>query len=277
MANYTAQDVKRLREETDAPMMECKAALDEADGDFEKAKQILREKGKAAAGKRAGRATSAGVVAISAAQDHHTVGAIVLESETDFVARNEDFINLAQELAEIFLHNDPGSDPLTVKHGDKTVGDMVEAAVATIRENIRLAKAVRVTSENQLCTYVHHDRTKGAIVEMTGDPAVREVGRSLAIQVVAFPPEVVSKDQLSQEMLDREIEIETQRAIGEGKPENIAKNIAQGRVNKEYVNKAVLLEQPFYVDPSKSVKQYVAEHAPGSTVVGFTYLGVGSA
>lgn len=258
-------------------MMECKAALDEADGDFEKAKQILREKGKAAAGKRAGRATSAGVVAISAAHDHHTVGAIVLESETDFVARNEDFINLAQELAEIFLHNDPGSDPLTVKHGDKTVGDMVEAAVATIRENIRLAKAVRVTSENQLCTYVHHDRTKGAIVEMTGDPAVREVGRSLAIQVVAFPPEVVSKDQLSQEMLDREIEIETQRAIGEGKPENIAKNIAQGRVNKEYVNKAVLLEQPFYVDPSKSVKQYVAEHAPGSTVVGFTYLAVGVA
>lgn len=277
MANYTAQDVKRLREETDAPMMECKAALDEADGDFEKAKQILREKGKAAAGKRAGRATSAGVVAISAAHDHHTVGAIVLESETDFVARNEDFINLAQELAEIFLHNDPGNDPLAVKHGDKSVGDMVEAAVATIRENIRLAKAVRVTSENQLCTYVHHDRTKGAIVEMTGDAAVREVGRSVAIQVVAFPPEVVSKDQLSQEMLDREIEIETQRAIGEGKPENIAKNIAQGRVNKEYVNKAVLLEQPFYVDPSKSVKQYVAEHAAGSTVVGFTYLGVGAA
>lgn len=275
MPNYTAQDVKRLREETDAPMMECKGALDEADGDFEKAKQILREKGKAAAGKRAGRATSAGVVAMSVHHDHKIVGAIVLESETDFVARNEDFVALAQELAEIFLHNEPGSDPLAVKHGDKTVGEMVEGAVATIRENIKLAKAMRITSENQLCTYVHHDRTKGSIVEMTGDATVHDAGRSVAIQVVAFPPEVVSKDQLSQEMLDREIEIETQRAIGEGKPENIAKNIAQGRVNKEFVNKAVLLEQPFYVDPSKSVKQYMAENAKGSEIKSFVYLAVG--
>ena len=255
MANYTAQDVKRLREDTDAPMMECKAALDEADGDFDRAKQLLREKGKAAAGKRAGRATSAGVVAMSVHHDHNIVGAVVLESETDFVARNEDFVTLAQELAEIFLHTEPGADPLAVKHGEKTVGEMIEGGVALFRENIKLAKALRITSDSQLCSYVHHDRTKGSIIELTGDASVREVGRSVAIQVVAFPPEVVSKEQLSKEMLDREIETETQRAINEGKPEAIAKNIAQGRVNKEFVNKAVLLEQPFYVDPSKSVKQ----------------------
>lgn len=276
MANYTAADVKRLREETDAPMMECKNALEEADGDFEKAKQILRESGKAAAGKRAGRTTSAGVVAMSFHHDHHAVGAVVLESETDFVARNESFIALAQELAEIFLHNDPGNDPLAIKHGDKTVGDMIEGAVATIRENIRISKAVHLTSANQLTGYVHHDKTKGAIVEITGDADARQTGRSLAIQVVSAPPEVVSKDQLSQEMLDREIETETQRAINEGKPENIARNIAQGRVNKEFVNKAVLLEQLYYADQGKQVKQFLAESAKGSEVKSFVYLAVGA-
>ncbi len=276
MPNYTAQDVKRLREDTDAPMMECKAALDEADGDFDKAKQILREKGKAAAGKRAGRATSAGVVAMSVHHDHNVIGAVVLESETDFVARNEDFIALAQELAEIFLHNDPGADPMAIKHGDKSVADLVEGGVALFRENIKLTKALRLTSENQLCSYVHHDLTKGSVVEVVGDATVRELGRSVAIQVVAFPPEVVSKEQLSQEMLDREIEIETQRAINDGKPEAIAKNIAQGRVNKEFVNKAVLLEQAFYVDPTKSVKQYIAETAKGAEVKNFVYLAVGA-
>ncbi len=275
MANYTAADVKRLREETDAPMMECKNALEQTDGDFDKAKQILRESGKAAAGKRADRATSAGVVAMAVHHDHNIVGAIVLESETDFVARNEDFIALAQEIAEIFLHNEPGENPLAVKHGDTTVGEMIEAAVGTIRENIKLTKAVRLKSDNQLCTYVHHDRTKGSVVEITGDADVREVGRSLAIQVVAFPPEVVSKDQLSQEMLAKELETETHRAINEGKPENIARNIAQGRVNKEFVNKVVLLEQPFYVDPSKSVSAYLKEVAKGVEVVSFVYLGVG--
>lgn len=278
MANYTAADVKRLREETDAPMMECKNALEEADGDFEKAKQILRESGKAAAGKRAGRTTSAGVVAMSFHHDHHAVGAVVLESETDFVARNESFIALAQELAEIFLHNDPGNDPLAIKHGDKTVGEMIEGAVATIRENIRISKAVHLTSANQLTGYVHHDKTKGAIVEITGDADARQTGRSLAIQVVSAQGEtqVVSKDQLSQEMLDKEIEIEKQRAINEGKPEAMAENIARGRVNKEFVNKAVLLEQLFYDSSGRTVKAFLAENAKGSEVKSFVYLAVGA-
>ena len=276
MANYTAQDVKRLREETDAPMMECKNALEQADGDFDKAKQILRESGKAAAGKRAGRTTSAGVVAMAFHHDHHAVGAVVLESETDFVARNDSFVALAQELAEIFLHNDPGSDPLAIKHGDKTVGEMIEGAVATIRENIRISKAVHLKSDNQLVGYVHHDRTKGALVEITGDADVRNTGRSIAIQVVSVPEtQVVSKDQLSQEMLDREIETEKQRAINEGKPEAMAENIAKGRVNKEFVNKAVLLEQLFYADQGKTVKAFLGENAKGAEVKSYVYLAVG--
>jgi elongation factor Ts len=270
---FTAADVKRLREETDAPMMECNAALKEADGDFDKAKSILREKGKAAAAKRADRSTAAGVVAVAATADSKTVGAVVLESETDFVAKNPDFIQIAQELAEIFRDNDPGSDPMSVTANGKNVRDIVEGAVGKIRENIKISRAVRLTGDSAIATYVHHDKTKGSLVRGSGDNA--EAFRRVAIQVVSLPPDVVSKDQLSQEKLNAEIEIETQRAINEGKDEKIARNIAQGRVNKEFVKKAVLLEQPFYADTNKSVQQYLQEEAKGSEVKDFVYLGVG--
>jgi elongation factor Ts len=269
----SAADVKRLRDETDAPMMECKGALEEAGGDYERAKQILREKGKAAAAKRADRSTAAGVVAIAAAPDNKSVGVVVLESETDFVAKNESFIAIAQNLAEIFLNNDPGSDPMAVG----SVRDIVEGAVATIRENIKVAKALRLMTGDQFATYVHHDKTKGAVIEITGDEQARNAGRSVAIQVVAFPPEVIAKEDLSQELLDRELETETQRAIQEGKDEKIARNIAQGRVNKEFIKKAALLEQPYYIDPNKSVGQYLAEEAKGQSVKSFTYVAVGQA
>ncbi|MBX3118762.1 MAG: translation elongation factor Ts [Fimbriimonadaceae bacterium] len=275
----SAADVKRLREDTDAPMMECKAALDEAGGDYEKAKAILREKGKAAAAKRADRSTAAGVVAIAMAHDHKSLGAVVLESETDFVARNEDFIAIAQELAEIFLHNDPGSDALAIKHGEKSVGEIVEGAVATIRENIKLSKALHMKTDGQFVSYVHHDRTKGSVIEFSGNEAGRQAARDVAIQVVAFPPDVVSKDQLDQAKIDAEIAVETQRAVNEGKPENIAKNIAQGRVNKEFIKRAVLLEQEFYKDPSKSVSAFLAEESKGAAapieLKAFVYLRVG--
>lgn len=265
MANYTAQDVKKLREDTDAPMMECKAALDEADGSFEKAKNILREKGKAAAAKRTDRSTGAGVVALALSEDGATVGGVVLESETDFVARNEDFIALAQELAEIYRDNEVVDDA--------KIKEIVEGAVAKIRENIKVTKSVRITSANPIATYVHHDRTKGSIV--TSEGPASEAVRKVAIQIVAFPPEVLKKEDLSEEKLAAEIEIETHRAINEGKDEKLARNIATGRVNKEFVKRAVLLEQPFYVDPSKSVAQFLAEEAKGVNLLSFAYLAVG--
>ncbi|MDR3692395.1 MAG: translation elongation factor Ts [Fimbriimonas sp.] len=267
MANYSAQDVKKLREDTDAPMMECKAALDESEGDFDKAKNILREKGKAAAAKRSDRSTAAGVVAIASSEDGKTVGAIVLESETDFVARNEDFIAIAQGLAEIYRDNEV-VDPAKVK-------EIVEAAVGKIRENIKLSKGVRFTSANPIATYVHHDKTKGSVV--TSEGAVSDAVHKVAVQVVAFPPDVLKKEDLSQDKLDQEIEIETQRAINEGKDENLARNIAKGRVNKEFIKRAVLVEQPYYVDPSKSVAQFLAEEAKGTQLTGFAYLAVGQA
>lgn len=276
----SAADVKRLRDETDAPMMECKAALEEAGGDFEKAKAILREKGKAAATKRAGRSTSAGVVAIARSSNHSAIGAVVLECETDFVARNEEFIVVAQELAEIFLHNDPGSDPLSISHGNKNVGQIVEECVAKFRENTRLTKAVHMEGANLYAGYVHHDKTKGSIVEVVGSgQEALDAGHKVAIQVVAFPPHSVRKEDLSQDVIASELATEKQRAINEGKPAEIAEKIAQGRVNKEFISQVVLLEQPFYADTSKTVGAYIAEQAKAAgapiDIAAFRYLAVG--
>jgi elongation factor Ts len=273
---FTAKDVMRLREETGAPMMDCKAALTEANGDFERAKEILKEKGKAATAKRAGRETGHGVVAFSVSSDHKRIGAVVLESETDFVARNEEFVALAQELAEIFLHNEPGENPTTVKHGDKSVQELIEAVVNKVRENVKIGTALHLSTEDQFATYVHHDRTKGAIVEISGDAEHgRQAARDVAIQVVALSPEVLRKEDLSQDMLAKELEIQTKRAIDEGKPEAIAKNIAQGRVNKEYIKQAVLLEQDFYKDPSMTVATFVKQTGGGGEIKSYRNLRAG--
>jgi elongation factor Ts len=252
--------------------MECKAALDEAGGDFDRAKTILREKGKAAAAKRADRTTAEGVVAFAKSADGKTVGGVVVESETDFVARNEEFIGLAQKIAEMVRDGAEGADPLTLSKDGKSVNDLIVEAVGKIRENIRLAKAVRVSNSGTVETYVHHDRTKGSIVVGEGDG---EAIRKVAIQVVSNPPEVVNKEQLSAEKIAAEIDVETKRAIAEGKDEKMAENIAKGRVNKEFVKKAVLLEQPYYADAAKSVSQHLQESG-GSKVSEFVYLAVGA-
>jgi len=275
-----AKDVMRLRAETDAPVMECRAALSEAGGDFEKAKAILREKGKAAATKRQDRQTSEGVAAISSSQNHQAVGGVVLECETDFVARNEEFIALAQRLAEVFLHHDPGTDPLSLKTGDHTVGELIEDAVTKIRENIRLSKAVHQTTTNKFATYVHHDKKKAVVIEVVGDAANgHDIGREIAIQSVAFPPEFIEKDQVPKDFVEQQIEEQTKRAINEGKEPDIAKNIAIGRVNKEIMKQVVLLEQPFFRDNSKSVGQYLEEEAKAGggsiKIAGITRLAVG--
>lgn len=259
MANYSAADVKKLRDETDAPMMECKSALDEADGDFGRAKEILREKGKAQVGKKAGRSTGAAFVAV--AQNNGAVAGVVLESETDFVTKNEGFGAIAQEAANALL-KDAGAD----------LAAFANDAVAKFRENSQVGKTFRSDKGGTIATYVHHDKSKGAIVIGSGDA---EALRQVAIQVVANPDtQVVNKDELSQEFLQKEYDIEKKRAMDEGKPENIADNIAKGRVNKETIKRVVLTEQPFYKEASQSVGQFLKEHG-NSTVSEFALLAIG--
>lgn len=276
----SAAEVKQLRDETGAPMMDCKVALEEAGGDMGKAKTILREKGKAAGAKKADRATNSGVVAFASAADGKAVGVAVLECETDFVANTDDFQGVAAKLAAAFLASDPGANPMAVLVDGTTVENVISDAVGRIRENIQLTKAQRVASVGTLAAYLYQTRTKGAIVDASGNASnLQDAGYKVAVQVVANPPQAVRKEDLPQDVIEREIEVETHRAINEGKPENIAKNIAIGRVNKEFVKQAALLEQPFYADPHKSVADIVAEFgkAGGGTieVEAFHYFAVG--
>ncbi|MFW5697325.1 MAG: translation elongation factor Ts [Fimbriimonadaceae bacterium] len=271
--------VKKLREETGAPMMECKRALVESEGDAEKAKKLLREKGQAAAAKRAGRETAEGIARFVLSENGKVASGIVLECETDFVARNEDFQALAKSLAEAFLNTDPGASPLEaeVSNGE-TVGSLIEGAVAKIRENIKLGSAVRLVSDDMICVYNHHDGKKASAVTIAGDAEnLEEVGNQVAVQVVAFPPSFLKREDVPQDVIDKEIEIETQRAINDGKKPEIAANIAKGRVNKEYYQAQVLLEQPFYLETKSSTSEWMKSNARGSAEIkSYTHLKVGS-
>lgn len=273
--------VKRLREETDAPMMECKKALEQAEsegisGDDElvaRAKEILREAGKMAAGKRADRETANGVVAV--ARSGNAAAAVSLLCETDFVARNDDFQALAQKLADHFAANPPGNDPLTSEIDGKSVKDLIEEAVGKIRENIQLGSVIRVEGEG-IGVYLHHDKAKAGIVVLNaGGNGKQELANKLGTQVVAFSPEYISKDQVDQDRLNKELAIEKQRAIDDGKPEEIAEKIAQGKVGKDFLQQVVLLEQPWYAELSRKVGEVVKEQGGDVTIVEFVRIEAG--
>jgi elongation factor Ts len=256
----SAANVKRLRDETDAPMMDCKLALEEAGGDFERAKEILREKGKAAAAKRAGRTTAEGVAWFEVSADAKSAGGVVLVCETDFVAKNEDFVNAAKVIATALVAQDPGSDPSAIQLDGKTAGDLVHEMVGKIRENIQIAQAVHLTGTGVFGAYVHHDRKIAVAVEMEGTATnLQEIAHKIGVQCAWSAPRFLTKEEIPQEFMDSEIEIETQRAINEGKDPAIAKNIAMGRFNKEIVKQQVLTEQMFYADNTKTVAQYLQE------------------
>ena len=276
-----AQTVKKLREETDAPMMECKAALVEAGGDFDKAKQLLREKGQAAAAKRSGRTTSEGLALVVVNGDSTKVAGVVVECETDFVARNDDFKALVKALAEgILSEANVSAGEFHELSGESKVGGMsldehAAGAVAKIRENIRIPHAVAMAAGHgaKFAVYNHTNTGKlASFVEYTGDNA--DAAFQVAIQVVAFPPTFLKKDDVPQAVIDNELKIETQRAINDGKTADVAEKVALGRINKEYYQSQVLLEQPYYVDAKKKVADYAKES--GISIVAFRLLGVGS-
>ena len=276
-----AQSVKRLRQETDAPMMECKKALVEAEGDFDRAKQILREKGQAQAAKRAGRATSEGIAAVVASEDSTKVAAIVVECETDFVARNEEFKSMVSGLVDGLLTTvdaDAGetveADQSTVVNGT-SLKEHAEKAVAKIRENIRIVSAVVATAADggKIAIYNHTNTGKAAsYVEYTGDDG--DAAFQVAIHTAWGKPVFLKKEDVPQDVIKKEIEIETQRAINDGKPPEMAEKIATGRVNKEYYQTQVLNEQPFYTDTKKKVSDYAK--AAGIEIVGFRHFAVGA-
>lgn len=288
MAEITAALVKELREMTGAGMMECKKALTEAEGDIEKAVDVLRTRGLAQAAKKAGRATNEGTVMALVSEDG-TAGALVeLNCETDFVGINEKFRAYAEKVATAVLVNKPAD--LDALKASEIEGETVEAvvtdAIHTLGENIQLARFALIDQpEGAVASYIHGGGKIGVLVEFKlGDVAFatnddfKKYGRDIAMQVAAANPVAATRESVAAEIVEREMAIYKAQAAESGKPENIQEKMASGRMEK-YYKENCLTEQPFVKNPDQSVNAYTAEVAKqlGTTieVVSFTRFMLG--
>jgi elongation factor Ts len=256
-------------------MMDCKKALEETGGDIDKAIDYLRKKGIAKAEKRVGRAASEGKIVSLVSPDHRHAVLIELNSETDFVARNEEFGQLAEQLAHQVMQ-DEATDAVVHKaeesplfgrpwHADSaaTVGEVVKAAAGKTGENVTLRRFARFRTDGSIGTYVHFNGKVAALVEVAGadGPEVQQLARSIAEHVAAGVPVVpvaVSREQVSPELVEKERQIFAEQARASGKPDNIIEKMIGGRIDK-YYGEVALLEQPWVRDPSKTIRDLVAD------------------
>ncbi|WP_330182321.1 translation elongation factor Ts [Nocardia sp. NBC_01503] len=274
MANYTAADVKKLRDLTGSGMMDCKRALEETDGDFEKAVEILRIKGAKDVGKRAERATAEGLVT--------ALDGVLIEinSETDFVAKNAEFQELANAVVAAAAKARPADlDALkAVDLGGKTADQAVQELAAKIGEKLELRRVV--SYDGPVATYLHKRATDlppavGVLVQYTGDSeAAAEAARAAAMQVAALKAKYVTREEVPADLVEKERSIAEATAREEGKPEAALPKITEGRVNGFYKD-VVLLEQPSVTDNKKTVKQLLDE--AGAVVTAFSRFEVGQA
>lgn len=266
MANITAQMVKELRETTGAGMMDCKKALVEADGNIESAIDILREKGLSKAAKKADRVAAEGLVTIEINGDNTVASIVEVNSETDFVAKNEDFKAFVKDAAEMALAT--SSADITAFLGEqhkagKTLLEVQNGLIATIGEKLEVRRFDKVTTDGQVAGYIHGAGKIGVIVELetaARDAKVLDLGKDVAMQVAAMNPKYVSRDEVDAEYIAHETEILTQQALNEGKPANIVEKMVKGRLEKE-LKEVCLLEQTFVKNPDLTVKQLVADVA----------------
>ena len=258
MAQITAALVKELREITGAGMMDCKKALVECEGDKDKAIDYLREKGIAKAAKKAGRIASEGVVAAAVTADGKTACIVEINSETDFVAKNENFQTLVKKIAEHIVACKPADmDALNASQMDgKTVADVMTEAVASIGEKLSLRRfEVYTTEDGQLATYIHMGGKIGVIVELSGGDET--LGKDVAMQIAAAKPQCIGRADVDQEALAHEREVLRKQALEEGKPEKIVEKMVDGRINK-YYKEVCLVEQEFVKDSDKTIKDILA-------------------
>ena len=288
MAEITAALVKELREMTGAGMMECKKALTEAEGDIDKAVDVLRTHGLAAAAKKAGRATNEGMVMALVSEDGQAGALVELNCETDFVGMNEKFHAYAEKIATAVIANKPADmDALKASEieGEK-VEDVVTDAIHTLGENIQLARfAYAGQPEGAVASYIHGGGKIGVLVEFKlGDTSFatnedfKKYGRDIAMQVAAASPVAATRESVDPAIIEHEMSIYKAQAAESGKPENIQEKIATGRMEKFY-KESCLTEQAFVKDPDQSVNQYTAAVAKqlGTTIeiVDFTRFMLG--
>ena len=278
MANFTAADVKRLRDQSGAGMMDCKNALAEADGDLEAAIELLRLKGAKDAGKRATRTAANGLVA--AELDGTQVGVLVeLNCETDFVAKTDLFQQVAGEIAAAAIKAEVTDRPsllTTEARPGTTVQQLIEEAGASLKEKLELGRFARFDG-GYVASYLHRSDaalppTLGVLVQLDKDSA--DVARDLAQQVAAMRPLYVIRDDVPADVVEKERRIADQITRDEGKPEQAIGKIVEGRLNA-YFKDVVLTEQAFVKDPKTAIKQVLAQN--GVTVTGFARFQVGQA
>ena len=263
---------------TGAGMMDCKKALIESNGDFDAAIDNLRKKGQKISLNRADRAAQEGAVIALTSEDRKTGIVVELNCETDFVAKNEDFVKLAYEIANLALTNKPAdADALkALSIGSLTFEQRLMDEMGKTGEKMDVSKYAIINGENVIA-YIHAGNKMGVLVEMNNAPseANTNAGKDTAMQIAAMNPLALNEAQVPAETIAREIEVGKEQAIAEGKPAEMAEKIAQGRLNKFY-KEYTLLNQEFVKDSSKSIAKMLADTEAGLTVVSFKRIALGA-
>ncbi len=276
MSAITAQDVNKLRTMTGAGMMDCKKALTEAEGDFEKAIEILRKKGQKVSASRSDKDAKEGSVFVKTSEDKKEAVLIALNCETDFVAKNEEFQNLGKLIAETaFTKKSADKDSLLAeKVGDLTINDRITELVGKIGEKLEITAFVRMTGE-AVVPYIHAGSKLGVLVSLKGvnGKDVTDAGKDVGMQIAAMNPVAVDEKGVDKDLIEKEIEIAKAQIIAEGKPANMVDKIAQGKLNKFFKDNT-LLPQIFVKDNSKTVAQYLDSVTKGLTVVEFKRVSI---
>lgn len=265
----TASLVKELREKTGAGMMDCKKVLTETDGDMEKAIELLRERGIAKAAKKSGRIAAEGLVECYISEDAKTGAIIEVNSETDFVAKNEEFKSFVLSVAKQVVEKNPKDvEELlaqeSIEASGKTVKEVLVEKIATIGENLNIRRFERFESEGLVEKYIHGDGKIAVLVNMK--KGNKEVAKDVCMQIAAARPEYIDEASVPAERIEKEKEILKAQTMNEGKPEAIAEKIVQGRIGKFY-GEICLVEQAFVKDPNKTVSQLLKEN--DSEIVAF--------
>lgn len=272
----SAQDVKRLREVTGVGMMDCKKALEEANGDFEAAIDLLRKKGQKVAAKRADREAKEGLIVTAVSSDGKRGAIAEVNCETDFVARNDDFAAFASDVVEIVLRENPADlEALgAVAYTDgRTLSQAVTDLTGKIGEKIDVRRfRILEATDGTVVSYIHPGSRLGVLVEVKGSQELAEVGRDVAMQVAALNPIAAFREDVPQEIQNKELEIGREAARNEGKPDNIVDRIAQGKLER-YFKDNVLVEQPFVKDASVTVQDMLKSR--GAEVKRFVRFALG--
>jgi elongation factor Ts len=277
MANITASDVNKLRQVTGVGMMDCKKALVEADGDFDKAIEILRKKGQKVAANRQDRVAKEGYVIAKTSADNKRGIVISLNCETDFVAKNQEFIDYAVGIADTALNQKPATldELMGMSVNGKVINDIILELLGKIGEKIELSTYEQIDAP-MVAGYNHPGNRLATLIGFSKDNVgnLNVVGREIAMQVAAMSPVAIDKEDVDPKIIEREIEIGKEQARNEGKPEQMLEKIALGKLNKFY-NDCTLLNQEFVRDHKKTIRQYLAETDREIKITAFKRVQVG--